>query len=106
MRTSHITAFKGGWFVGGFEPSLFPNPHVEVGWHVYEAGFQGTSHTHRVGTEINVILHGRCRVDGTEMGPGEIFIYDPGDWSDVQFLETTGLLIVKHPSLPGDKYES
>ena len=30
MRLSNINEYKGGWFVGDFNPSIFKNPFFEV----------------------------------------------------------------------------
>ncbi len=33
-----------------------------------------------------------------------MFVYEPGDIADVEFLEDTNLIVVKWPSVPSDKY--
>lgn len=48
----------------------------------------------------------RKMAEGLTLGPGDIFIYEPFDVADVTFLEDTNLIIIKTPSLPGDKYEA
>lgn len=106
MRTSRIGDFKAGWFIGDFEPTLLKTPAFEVAHHFYKKGFVGTPHVHKVATEYNYIVSGGLVASGKVLGPGEMFIYDPGEVADVSFLEDTNLIIIKTPSLPGDKYEA
>ena len=104
MLTRRIAEMKGGWFIGDFEPSVLRTTAFEVAHHRYPAGFVGDPHVHRVGTEYNYILRGRLLASGQELCAGDIFVYQPGEVSDVQFLEESDLVIVKTPSVPGDKH--
>ena len=100
-----IDKMTNGWFIGDFEPSILQTKEFEVAHHFYAKGFKGTPHTHKVATEYNYVVRGKARVSGLIVEPGDIFIYLPGEVSDVEFLEDTDLIIVKTPSLPEDKYD-
>lgn len=104
MKTSRISNFVNGWLIGNFEPTLSKTPDFEVAHHKYPKGFSGTPHTHKIATEYNYIVKGRLIASGQELSDGEIFIYEPNEVSDVVFLEDTDLIIIKTPSVPGDKY--
>lgn len=104
MKLANIKDFKMGWFIGDFEPTLLKTPAFEIAHHSYKKDFAAEPHTHKVATEYNYIVSGKLTTWGQTLGPGDIFIYEPLDVTDVIFLEDTELIIIKTPSLPGDKY--
>jgi|TARA_R110002167_G_scaffold55962_3_gene158945 hypothetical protein len=104
MKTANIRDYKGGWFVGDFEPSIFQNPFFEVSHQHHKQGTESEPHTHMVTTEITYILKGRATVSGLDMISGDIFVYEKEDIADVKFLEDTDIVIVRWPSIPSDKY--
>ena len=55
-------------------------------------------------TEITLIASGRARMNGRVLGPGDILVLQPGDAADFEALEPTISVVVKLPSVPGDKY--
>jgi hypothetical protein len=104
MQKYNIKDFKYGWMVGDFEPSLFRNPFFELAHHFHEAGCSTYPHYHKVTTEMNYIVRGAMMVSGVRLETGDIWIYEPHDLSDVEFLEDTDLVILRWPSIPSDKY--
>jgi|TARA_B100000965_G_scaffold51096_1_gene37944 quercetin dioxygenase-like cupin family protein len=104
MKQSNINDFKGGWFVGDFEPSIFKNPFFEVAHHSHKKGCETFPHYHKVTQELNYILRGEVKVSGKHFKSGDMWIYEPNDVSDVEFLADTDLVIVRWPSIPSDKY--
>jgi len=104
MSIDDINRFKNGWLIGFFSPTLFFSPQVEVAIHDYKKGYKGEAHCHRLATEYNIIISGKVIASKLELEAGQIFIYQPDEISDVVFLEDTKLLIIKTPSVPGDKY--
>lgn len=104
MIIANINDFINGWFIGNFEPTLLKTENFEVAHHFYKKEFRSVPHMHKVATEYNYIISGKVRIDEKILWRGDMFIYEPGDVSDVVFLEDTDLLIIKTPSLPNDKY--
>ena len=104
MRHETLKAMTGGWFVGDFSPSVLRTPEFEVAVKSYTKGQSEHAHVHRVATEITVIVMGRVRMAGREWGAGDIVTLEPGEETD--FLAVTDALtvVVKTPSLTGDKY--
>jgi hypothetical protein len=49
-------------------------------------------------------VNGRVLTNGTIYGAGDIYIFEPGDISQTEYLEETNVLTVKTPSIPSDKY--
>jgi len=104
MKTYNIKDMKGGWFIGNFEPSVFKNPFFEVAHHFHEAGYIGQKHYHKIAPELSYIVSGKLIASGRDLSTGDMFVYEPGDIADVEFLEDTNLIVVKWPSVPSDKY--
>lgn len=105
MRTENIKNYTNGWIIGDFAPTLRKTADFEIAHHFYSKGFKAVPHIHKIATEYNYIVSGSLTASGKELGRGDIFIYEPGEVADVVFHEGTDLIIVKTPSLPGDKYE-
>ena len=104
MKTAKLTDYTRGWFCGNFEPSILKNAAFEVGFHSYKAGETCEPHMHKVATEINLVVSGRMIANGIELSKGAIFVFEPQEYCHVQYLEDTELVIVKSPSIIGDKY--
>jgi hypothetical protein len=94
----------GGWLVGDFEPTCLRTAACEVACKHYEAGAHEGAHVHRIATEITLIASGRARMAGRVLSAGDIVILDPGDATDFTALEPTTTVVVKMPSVMGDKY--
>lgn len=106
MKFHKITDFINGWFIGDFEPSLLRTANFEIAHHHYKKGVISTPHTHLVASEYNYIVCGKVYLPTEDryLESGDMFIYEPKEVSNVEFLEDTDLIIIKVPSLPTDKY--
>ena len=104
MKQSNINNFRGGWFVGDFEPSIFKNPFFEVAHHSHKKNDATFPHYHQVTNELNYIVRAEMMVDKNHLKAGDMWIYEPWDISDVEFLEVSDLMIIRWPSIPSDKY--
>ena len=96
--------FTKGWFVGNFSPTLLATDAVEVAVKHYRAGQAESAHYHKVATELTLIVSGRVRMSGEEVGPGEIIKIKPGQATDFVSLTDTTTVVVKVPCASGDKY--
>jgi hypothetical protein len=104
MQRFELKNMKGGWFLGDFEPAAFRTPVAEVCCKHYRAGDAELRHVHRVATELTLIVSGRARMNGVEYGAGDIVQLEPGEATDFLVLEDTITVVVKTPSVMGDKY--
>ncbi len=95
---------KGGWFVGDFLPTCCTLQACEVACKHYRKGAAEGKHVHRVATEITVIASGHAEMNGVEYLSGDIILLEPGDPADFRALEDTITVVVKMPSVSGDKY--
>ncbi len=94
----------GGWFVGDFEPSVIRTKDFEVAVKSYKAGDKEARHVHKVATELTVIISGRVLMNSQEYEEGSIVEIPPNTSSDFEAIDDTVTVVVKTPSVSGDKY--
>lgn len=105
MEVSHISNFKGGWFIGDFEPSLLKNAGFEASVKVHKKDEKWPVHYHKIATEYNVIILGRMTIQNRELITGDVFILKPFEIADPIFHEDTIIICIKHPGAKNDKFE-
>jgi mannose-6-phosphate isomerase-like protein (cupin superfamily) len=106
LQRYNLSDFTRGWFVGNFSPTTLSTDAVEVAVKHYRAGESEAAHYHKVATELTLIVSGRVRMSGEEVGPGEIVRIEPGQATDFMPLTETTTVVVKVPCVRGDKYMS
>ena len=105
MRISRIEDMVGGWFVGNFTPAMHRTKDCEVGYKFHPKGDIWAKHYHKIATEITFLIKGSMVIQGKTLTSGDIFIILPNEIADPIFLEDCEVVIVKVPSVIGDKYE-
>lgn len=105
MNIYKISDMKGGWFCGDFEPSVYKTKDFEVCYKVHAKGEKWPTHFHKEATEINYLIRGNMIIQNNKLTAGDIFIILPNEIADPIFLEDCELIVVKTPSVKGDKYE-
>ena len=96
--------FKRGWLVGDFEPVLFNSKDIEIAVQEYKAGDKEAPHYHAKAIEYNLILEGLVTFNGDEFNKDEICIINKNDVSDFRAITDAKVLVIKTPSVIGDKY--
>lgn len=104
MRHAKLGDMTGGWFVGGFSPTVLDTTACEVAVKTYQAGTHEELHHHRVGTEVTLVLHGRARFAGSEWEAGDIIVIEPGEATDFYAITDVTNVVVKTPGALDDKY--
>jgi quercetin dioxygenase-like cupin family protein len=104
MEIHKLKDMKGGWFVGDFTPTAYNTKDFELCYKEHTKGEQWDTHYHKEGTEINLLLEGKMIIQNTELNSGDIFILHPYEIADPIFLEDCKVVILKTPSVPGDKF--
>lgn len=104
MNVYKIEDYKGGWFVGNFDPTTYKTKDCEVGYKVHKQGEKWDSHYHKLSTEINYLIRGKMKIQERELNQGDIFVLNPCEIADPVFFEDCELIVVKVPSVIGDKY--
>lgn len=92
-----------GWFIGDFAGSVWKTKDFEV---TYQKNprTQTPSHIHKLAHEITLVISG-CQICNGEMfKAGDICILEPGDISQIEYLEETEVITIKVPSIPSDKH--
>lgn len=105
METYRIEEFYRGWFIGNFNPSIHKTDQFEIGLLTHKKDEVWPSHYHKIATEFNLLVSGAMTLNDVQIKPGDIFVISPGEVADPKFLEDCKILVVKTPSIPGDKYE-
>ncbi len=104
MTHRQLKDMVGGWMVGDFEPTCIKSTACEVACKHYPAGAIEAPHVHRIATELTLIASGRVTMNGRTLGAGDIVVLAPGEPADFRVIEPTITVVVKMPSVAGDKY--
>lgn len=92
-----------GWFIGNFPRAVFKTDKFEVCYQINERQ-QTASHYHAQAHEITLVISGSSLVNGQLMKPNDIFVLEPGEYSQIEYLELTEVVTIKTPSVPNDKH--
>jgi quercetin dioxygenase-like cupin family protein len=103
MKVQKINEFKRGWFVGNFDPTIYKTDKFEVGILHHKKGEEWPCHYHK-STEINYLISGELLMHGEVLTSGDIFMMEPYEVADPEFITDCTVLVIKTPSMPGDKY--
>ena len=93
-----------GWFVGGFEPNAYKTNLFEVGILTHKAGEYWAAHYHKESDEINYLLEGEMILNNILLTAPIIFIIKKNEVAEPIFITDCKLVVIKTPSVPGDKY--
>jgi hypothetical protein len=104
MKISQLDTMRGGWFVGAFNPTCLALDTCEVAIKHYRAGDYESAHVHRIATELTAMVQGRAEMNGRLLVAGDIATLEPGEAADFRVLEDCITVVVKSPSVTGDKY--
>ncbi|WP_241646039.1 hypothetical protein [Rosenbergiella metrosideri] len=95
-----------GWFVGNFLPSVCLTQDFEIAVKHYHVGDYEKPHTHKIATEITVIIEGEAEMKKEKYKKGDIVTIFPGEETDFYALTNVTTVVVKYPSVKDDKYLS
>lgn len=104
MNRYRLEDMKGGWFAGNFEPTLVRTSAFEAACKHYRAGESEGRHVHKIAQEITLIASGCVTMNGQRYSVGDIVVIPPGESTDFHAVEDTITMVVKVPSVTGDKY--
>jgi hypothetical protein len=104
MEKYKLDEMTKGWFVGGFQPTVFQTQDCEVSVKRYSKGDYEPPHFHKIATEITVIVSGRVRMCGREFQENDIIVLKPGEITEFEVLEDSITTVVKIPGALNDKY--
>lgn len=104
MRVFDESEMVKGWFVGDFNPTAFGTKDCEVSLKRYKAGDYDERHLHKVATEVTLIVSGVVEMNGKKYSEGKVIVMDPGEATDFRAITDVVNVVVKVPSVKGDKF--
>lgn len=101
----NLENFTKGWIIGNFSPSLFKTKDIEIAIKAYKSGDKEKTHIHKIATEYTIVITGTIKMLNNIYTNGEIVIIHPNVKNQFECIEDAILLVIKTPSVIGDKYE-
>jgi mannose-6-phosphate isomerase-like protein (cupin superfamily) len=98
MKVFKLDDMVKGWFIGNFDPHAYKTDSFEVNYRTHPKGEKWDYHYHTKSKEINLVINGRMLFNDIELTSGDIFIVEPWQVSDPEFLEDTSVVCVRVPS--------
>jgi hypothetical protein len=103
MREYQLKDFTNGWFIGNFEPTIYPTNYFEVSVKFFRAGDREPRHKQILATELTVVISGIAQMNSVEFSAGAIIEFGPGEVCEFLSVTDSILVCVKFPSIPNDK---
>lgn len=103
MKLFDPNEFKGGWFIGDFEPSIWRATGFEIGYKHHIAGEAWPAHYHEHMDEVTFLLEGTMQICNQTITGPIIFLIGRNEIADPEFITDCKVFIIKTPSVPGDK---
>ena len=98
-----INTFPLGYFLGDFPEAIIRTNQFEVAYKTHKKGESWPNHAQKVAIEVNLIISGHMLLNNTHCKKGDIIVVHPGEFIKPTFLSDVKVIVVKIPSLPGDK---
>ena len=92
-----------GWFIGDFDSAIYRTKDFEICYQLNPRSKPAT-HIHKEITEITLVISGRQICNGEIFEAGDICVLEPGNISQIEYLEDTQVVTIKTPSIPSDKF--
>lgn len=106
MKRNNLNEFVKGWFIGNFEPSILKTDTFEVSVKRYKQGDVENFHYHKLAIEYTVIIEGKVIMNNIEFKKDDIIEIKPGENTNFICLTDVTTVVIKTPSIKGDKYET
>jgi len=102
----NIRNYFKGWIIGNFEPSILKSNELEIGIKKYKKGDKEEKHYHKIADEYTIVISGKIKMNQNEVKKGEIYLVKSGTENQFESITNSIILVIKTPSIPGDKYLS
>jgi len=104
MEILKLKNYTRGWVVGDFDPTVIKTKDFEVGVKEYIKGDKESAHVHKIAEEISIVVTGKFVMNDAVLSAGDIVRLAPKDVADFSCLESGSTVVIKVPSVKGDKY--
>jgi hypothetical protein len=104
MIKYNLSNFYKGWIIGAFEPSIFKTDDFEIGIKKYRKNDVEPMHYHKEAVEYTIIIEGVVKMNDVIYKKDDII--EVQLWETIRFecLEDAVTIVIKTPSVKGDKY--
>ena len=82
---------------------VFKTKDFEVGYLFHKKGEVWDVHYHKHMKEINLLIKGKMILNDLELNENDIFVIDKKEIACPIFIEDCYIIVIKVPSVPGDK---
>ncbi|CAN5227857.1 hypothetical protein BH09PAT2_BH09PAT2_10690 [soil metagenome] len=106
MKQYRLSDFTKGWVIGDFLPSIVKTQDCEVAIKRYQKADIDPKHHHKKAEEITVIVSGKYKLNELILEADDIVHIDRDEPAEFECLEDGVTVVVKLPSVAGDKYVS
>lgn len=103
MIVNRLENSIGGWYVGDFKNAAYRTKGAELSFKTHKKGELWDWHYHQHLDEINLIVSGSMMIQGKNLVSGDIFILEPMEIADPEFLEDCQIVCLKLPNMTNDK---
>lgn len=103
MKIFKLDDMKAGWFVGNFSPTAYQTELFEVCYRIHPKDERWDIHYHTQVTEVNLLINGHMKLQNKILMTGDIFVLDPYEIADPEFITDCSIICIKYPGIVGDK---
>jgi hypothetical protein len=104
MKVIDPVNMTNGWYIGDFTPSAYRTKDFEVAILEHKMNEDWPAHYHMLCDEINYLLKGTMTLNTVILVAPTIFIIEKHEVAYPTFQTDCTIVVVKTPSIPGDKY--
>ena len=104
MEVKKLENFTKGWIVGDFEPSIIRTKDFEVAVKRYKKGDREETHFHKIARDITVVINGIFRMNELILKADDIVKLKREENANFECIEDGVTVVIKMPSIIGDKY--
>lgn len=96
--------FIKGWFIGDFNKAIQRTTDFEVAIKHYKAGDEEDNHVHLKADEYTVVVSGTIQMNGELYHADDVILIEKGEAVKFKAIDDAVNVVVKTPSVMGDKY--
>jgi hypothetical protein len=104
MKIVDPAYMTNGWYIGAFSPTAYYTKDFEVAILEHKMNEEWPAHYHALCDEINYLLKGTMMLNDKMLVAPVIFIVEKNEIANPIFYTDCTVVVVKTPSIPGDKY--
>jgi hypothetical protein len=100
----NLKDFTKGWIIGDFEPTIFGTKDFEISIKYYNKNDFENEHYHKIAKEWTCVLNGKVQFNNQIFEKDSIILVNPYQKIKFKALENSTTVVIKIPSVKGDKY--